>query len=57
MFNMSNGNNRPNAGGNNMCDRSEREFIDLHSERAQFLIECEKLSAKKMKVQWQYLIV
>jgi groucho len=62
MFNNSNSNNRSTTGGsydfsvNDVCDRLEKEFTHMQSERAQLRIECEKLNAEKNEVQRQYCL-
>lgn len=68
MFNTSNNNNRSTTGVgagagpafdfsvNDVCDRLEKEFSHMQSERAQLRIECEKLNAEKNEIQRQYAL-
>lgn len=63
MFNNSSNNrSTTGAGGgyefsvNDVCDRLEKEFSHMQSERAQLRIECEKLNAEKNEAQRQYCL-
>ena len=64
MFNNSNSNNRSTTSGssgyefsvNDVCDRLEKEFSHMQSERAQLRVEFEKLNAEKNEIQRQYCL-
>ena len=64
MFNNSSSNNRSTTGAgsgyefsvNDVCDRLEKEFSHMQTERAQLRIECEKLNAEKNEAQRQYCL-
>ena len=64
MFNNSNSNARSTTSGptgyefsvNDVCDRLEKEFSHMQSERAQLRIEYEKLNAEKSEIQRQYCL-